>query len=165
MDAPKLFIKVKDGLPVDHPAFEDNLLDAFGVIPPEWEPFARVPNPANGMSTKILVHPEPIYRKINGVWQDYWYVRDKTPEEIEEMYRPYKETWATIPYAHNFATWVFNTTKMRYEPPIPRPTDGKFYRWSGKDNNWKLAPMIPNDGKNYYFDFDNWVNVEITDNV
>lgn len=170
MDAPKFRIRVVNGLAVDHPAFEDNLIDAFGAVPPEWEPFIRIPDPTHNNHKYVLLHPQPAYRKVDGVWQDYWYYREKTAEELEALYGPAKEAWAKRPYANNFTAWVFNEQKFMYEPPIPRPTEsappGMTYRWSGPDNNWKLAPIPPaNTGKYYYFDFDNWVNVEITDNV
>lgn len=170
----KLYIKVVDGLPVNHPAFELNLIDAFGAVPPEWEPFVRVPNPTFTDNTLVLTYPTPIYRKVDGVWRDEWQTRSKTQEELaaekEAVLVPIREMWMNRPFASNFAAWVFNETTFMFEPPIPRPTEaappGFTYRWSGPDNNWKLAPLPPsNNGKHYYFDFDNWVNVEATVNV
>jgi hypothetical protein len=76
-----LYIKVINGICVDHPAFEDNLLDAFqGNIPPEWEPFVRVEKPT---FTKVfqVISEEPTYQKVNNVWTDVWDVRDMTIEE------------------------------------------------------------------------------------
>lgn len=165
----KLYIKVADGLPIDHPAFELNLLDAFGEVPSNWEPFVRVPDPTLTDSSIVLTYSLPIYRKVDGVWRDEWQYRSKTAEELaaekEALLAPVREQWANRRYAHNFTAWVLNEEKLMYEPPIPRPAGPGLYRWSGPDNNWKLAPPFPQDGKQYYFDFDNWVNVEITDNV
>jgi hypothetical protein len=165
MGTPKLYIKVVDGLPVDHPALEDNLLDAFGgSIPPEWEPFIRVPDPTIANNRIVLTYPQPVYKKVDGVWQDFWYYRDKTPEELEELYRPHKELWASRPYANNFTAWVFNEAELCYEPPFPRPEDhgqdGKFYRWCGAENNWKLTQPTPIGG-GYYFDFNAWTYVKV----
>lgn len=162
----KLYIRIENGFPVNHPAIEENLLDAFnGEIPADWEPFIRVPDPTRSNNKIVLTHYEPLYVKKDGIWYDYWEYRDKTPEELEEMYRPIKERWNANPYVHNFSAWTFDDVKLMYVPPIPRPADhglqGKFYQWSGVENNWKLAPLPPNDGKRYYFDFDNWTNVEI----
>ena len=169
MEAPKLYIQVKDGLPINHPAYNDNLIDAFGSVPPDWEPFIRIPSPLTGNQNLVLTHPEPVYRKIDGVWQDFWYYREKTAEELAQekaqAIDALKAMWAKRPYAENFTAWVVNEETLTMGPPIPRPTDGKFYRWSGPDNNWKEAEPFPNDGKRYTFDFDNWVNVEITPNV
>lgn len=168
-----LYIQVKDGLPINHPSYKANLIDAFGAVPNDWEPFIRVPNPVHENKTITLEHPEPVYRRIDGVWQDVWYTRPKTAEELaaekaaEEAARrlsvdALRAQWDSHPYVHNFAAWKFNETTMKYEPPFPRPSSPGLYRWCGPDNNWKLAPPFPQDGKKYYFDFDNWVNVEIT---
>lgn len=164
-----LYIKVENSLPINHPAFKVNLIDAFGEVPDGWEPFIRIPNPDLTDNSIVLEHPEPVYRKIDGVWRDVWYTRAKTAEELtaekEARLASLRAVFADHPYAHNFTAWVLNEETESYGPPIPRPDDGNFYRWSGPDNNWKLAPPFPKDGKRYYFDFDNWVNVEITNNV
>lgn len=162
-----LYIKVENGLPINHPAFKINLVDVFGAVPEDWEPFIRVPNPIFTDKTVVLEHPDPVYRKIDGVWQDVWYTRPKTAEELaadkEAILAPIREQWANRPYAHNFTAWVLNEEKLVYEPPIPRPNNGGFYRWYGAENRWRVAEPFPKDGKKYYFDFDNWANVEITD--
>ena len=30
----------------------------------------------------------------------------------------------------NFPSWTLNETTCLWDPPIPKPTDGKFYRWN-----------------------------------
>ncbi len=160
-----LFIQVRDGLPVNHPAFKTNLIDAFGAVPEDWEPFIRIPDPTHADNSIVLEHSEPVYQKIDGVWRDVWYYRIKTEKDLaaEKQIRldGVRGFWAQRPYAHNFTAWVLNEETEKYEPPIPRPNDGKFYRWSGPNNNWREAEPFPQDGKKYTFDFDNWVNVEI----
>lgn len=160
-----LYIKVENGLPIGHPAFKENLIDAFTAVPDDWEPFIRVPNPALTDKSLTLEHPEPVYRKVDGVWQDVWFTRPKTAEELAEekqkQLNAIREMWANRPYAHNFTAWFFNEETRRFEPPFPKPEDNKFYRWHGPSNNWKEAEPFPQDGKQYTFDFDNWVNVEI----
>ena len=165
-----LFIQVEEGAPVNHPAFEQNLLEAFGYIPDNWEPFVRVKNPTFVDKTLTLTQAEPSYEKIDGIWQDVWHTRPKTEEELAAeraaehaiRLKALQEAWAKHPYAHNFTAWVLNEEKIKYEPPVPRPEpDGKLYRWHGPSNSWREAEPIPQDGKKYKFDFDNWVNVEI----
>lgn len=77
-----LYIETNENGPVNHPAFEDNLMQAFGEIPPHWEPFVRVtkPKPANAYEV-VGEHPE--YQKVDGVWTDVWAVREMTQEEKE----------------------------------------------------------------------------------
>ena len=161
----KLYIQVENGLPVNHPAVEENLIQAFSAVPENWEPFVRVEDPTRTNKTIVLTQPEPVYQKVDGVWCDVWLTRPKTMEELAEEKRArlsvLRAGWANRPYPQNFTAWVLNEELERFEPPIPRPDDGKFYRWHGPSNNWRETEPFPSDGKRYYFDFDNWVNVEI----
>jgi hypothetical protein len=161
----ELYIQVENGNTINHPAFKDNLISAFGEIPDNWEPFTRVINPTLTDKTLVLISPEPSYEKVDGVWCDVWQTRPKTAEEFasekEAEIRAIHRLWAEHPYFNNFSAWILNEETMRFEPPFPKPTDGKFYRWHGPSNNWREAEPFPQDGKKYTFDFDNWVNVEI----
>ena len=40
-----LYIETNNGQTINHPAFEDNLIQAFGSIPEHFEPFVRVERP------------------------------------------------------------------------------------------------------------------------
>ena len=73
-----------DGNPINHPAYEDNLIEAFGEIPPHWETFVRVVKPIIGVYQKFN-KPEFTYQKIDGIWTDVWSYRDMTQDEINEM--------------------------------------------------------------------------------
>jgi hypothetical protein len=79
----KLFIKVIDGQPVEHPNLESNLLQAFPEgIPSEYEPFER---------KETILQPGPfqtassVYLKDdNGVWYDHWVITDFTDLQKQE---------------------------------------------------------------------------------
>lgn len=171
-----LYIQVQDGQCVNHPALEENLIQAFGKVPDNWELFVRV-QPVLPDEYHVLASQEPTYQKINGAWIDVWDIREMTLEEREQVdfakqiakereeriIEKIKEDWAARSYASNFAAWVFDELQKKFVPPFPRPDDGKFYRWHGPSNNWREAEPFPNDGKKYEFDFDNWVNVEKPD--
>ena len=76
-----LYIETENGAPKNHPAFEDNLLEAFGAIPEHWEPFVRVPRPVPGVD-EVLDSDVPTYEKINGTWTDVWVLRGQNfPKE------------------------------------------------------------------------------------
>jgi hypothetical protein len=63
-----------------------------------------------------------------------------------------------IPNAFNFTAWVLDEATLRMVPPTPRPVEeGKIFRWSGADNNWKEAPAQPEAGGPYKFDFAQWI--------
>lgn len=76
-----LFIQVEDGQPINHPAFEDNLIQAFGAVPDHWEPFVRIERPTPG-TYEVLEFDKPTYQKVDGVWTDVWSVRPMTEDEI-----------------------------------------------------------------------------------
>ncbi len=157
----KLYIQVKDGVPINHPAYTENLLYSLGEIPSDWEPFIRVKRPELGVY-EILEDEQPTYQRVNGVWTDVWFVRPMTNAEKLAAQQAVKDFWATRPYASNWSAWTFDENTCGFVPPIPRPppVEGKKVFWCGAENNWKEAPPLPNDGKLYKFNFYDWQWVE-----
>jgi hypothetical protein len=161
------YIEVKNGQPVNHPALEKNLLEAFGEIPSNWEPFTRVENRPLGEFEKFD-DPAVTYEKVNGVWTDVFHiipmsVEEKTAKEQakkQEEIDEYKTLWEKLPQRWNFSAWVFNEATIQYDPPVPRPT-GRNVFWHGAVNAWVDAPQKPNDGKAYRMDFEtlSWVEL------
>lgn len=162
-----LYIEIENGQPKNHPAFEANLIEAFGSVPTQWEPFIRVEQPVLE-EYEVLDPNEPTYEKVNGVWTDVWVLRSMTVEEktIKDQEKKQKEidaykiVWAALPQRDNFSAWVLNEEIVKYEPPIPRPTDREVI-WSGANNGWVDKPQKPDDGKEYTLDFytSSWVEV------
>jgi hypothetical protein len=140
-----------NGNPINHPAFEDNLIQAFGVIPNHWEPFIRVNRPVPNVY-QVLNKTEATYQKIDGVWTDVWIVRDMTEEEKLAHQNEVKQEWASRPNSEYLKAWVFNEETCSFDPPIPMPNDGKQYFWQGVSNSWVELPPYPNDGKRYKID-------------
>jgi len=159
----RLFIEVANGNASNHPAFEDNLMQAFGCIPDNWEPFIRVQRPEVG-AYDVLDSDIPTYQKIDGFWVDVWMIRPMTAEEKNAKQQAVKDAWASRDQAENWSAWVFNEDTCRYDPPIPRPEriEGTLVLWSGAEGNWKTAPAYPQNGKEYKFDFIAWAWVEVT---
>jgi hypothetical protein len=150
-----LYIEIDNGVTKNHPAVEENLLDVFGYIPPNWEPFVRVPQPE--VFLKKTTSDTPEYQKINGVWTDVWTLVDVSPEEKAETIRVKQTAWAAHANAFNFTSWVLNETTGNFEPPVPRPTNTDInYRWCGAESIWKEAPTKPIDDNQYKFDFIAW---------
>jgi len=169
-----LYIQVKNGQPINHPAFEDNLIQAFGLVPEGWEPFVRVEHPTLEWN-QAFEEPHVVYDNINGVWTDIFQIRELTAEEQEQKRErqkaqelefhqkaidDYKAWWASLRQRDNFAAWTFNEETIQYEPPIPRPTDREVI-WHGASNSWVDRPIKPEDGKQYQLDFytSSWVEV------
>lgn len=157
-----LYIETKDGQPVNHPAFEDNLMQAFGQVPDHWEPFVRVERPAPGVY-EVLESDMPTYEKVNGTWTDVWSIRPMTDAEKTALQQSVKDAFNSREQAENWSAWVFDEATCSMQPPIPRPApdqtkldQGIFTFWCGADNNWKDTPARPTDGGQYKFDFLAW---------
>jgi len=147
-----LYIQVENGQPVNHTAFEDNLIDAFGSVPSNWEPFIRVEIPRPTVY-QVLNSTEPTYQKVNGVWTDVWDLTEMTDAEKTAKQQAVKDAWAANPNSSNFTAWTFDESICAYVPPTPKPTDGKQYFWQGTTNTWQIMPPYPTDGKEYKLDF------------
>ena len=157
-----LYIETENGVTKNHPAFEDNLLQAFGSIPEHWEPFTRVERPLLG-AYEVMTAEEPTYEKVDGVWTDVWHKRDMTAEEKTAKQQAVITAFNDREYASNWSAWTLDETICQMVPPIPRPepVEGVLVFWCGADNNWKEAPAYPVDGNQYKFDFLAWQWVQV----
>lgn len=133
-----LYIQTENGNAINHPAFEDNLIQAFGKVPDHWEAFIRVERPVPTIY-QVLDSQEPTYQKINDIWTDVWAIRDMTANEIIAKQQKVKNLWGRMPNASNFTAWTFNEATCQYEPPIPKP-EGVF-KWDGATNSWIALPL------------------------
>lgn len=150
-----LYIETENGVTKNHPAFEDNLLQAFGSIPAHWEPFVRVERPVPGVY-QVLENQEAVYVKVDGIWTDVWSMRDMTTEEKTAKQQGVITSFNEREYASNWSAWILDEATCMMVPPIPRPApvEGVLVMWCGADNNWKEAPARP-EGE-YKFDFLAW---------
>lgn len=162
-----LYIQVEAGQTINHPAFESNLLQAFGCIPSNWEPFIRIERPELGVY-EVLESEQPTYQKINGVWRDVWSLRQMTAEEKTAKQQAVITAFNNREQSENWSTWSFDEVTCTMQPPIPRPdpdktkTDqGIFTFWCGAENNWKDTPPHPQGDETYKFDFLMWVWVKV----
>ena len=156
-----------NGNSVNHPAFEDNLIEAFGSILNHWETFVRI-EPPTPMLYQILDSNKPTYQKINGVWTDVWSLRDMTAEEKSTKQQAMIDMFNAREQASNWSAWTLDEATCTMQPPIPRPDPDQtkldaniFTYWCGMENNWKDTPVKPTDGQ-YKFDFIAWTWVLVT---
>jgi hypothetical protein len=162
-----LYIETENGVAKNHPALEDNLIQAFGTIPQNWEPFVRVERPIH-THYQILESDDPVYVKVNSAWTDVWQIRDMTAEEKAAKQQQVIDLFNTREQASNWSAWTLDEATCTMVPPIPRPEldqtkidAGIITVWCGADNNWKDTPARPADDKQYTFDFFNWQWVEV----
>jgi hypothetical protein len=162
-----LYIEIQNGAIKNHPAFEDNLIQALGEIPSSWEPFIRVERPVPGMY-QVVDPQESIYAKVDGVWTDVWTVRNMTIDEKNAIQQSVRDAFNARDQAENWSAWIFDEDACRMVPPIPRPAQNETKIeqrirtfWCGADSNWKDTPPLPDDDNQYKFDFFAWQWVEV----
>ena len=132
----KLYIRLENGQPVNHPMIKENFIQAFPHVdidnlPPEFIEFVRVPYPAGLDIYEIYdgVH----YEIIDGVCTDVHTVRAMTNEEIIAKQNQVKEDWAK----NGYASWIFDERTCSFESPIGSPPpDGKTYTWNEATVSW-----------------------------
>tara|TARA_Y100001938_G_C8050404_1_gene411373 strand:+ start:1037 stop:1432 length:396 start_codon:yes stop_codon:yes gene_type:complete len=127
-----LYIEITDGVTKNHPALEENLIQAFGLIPENWEPFVRAERPVLE-AYEILRSEEPIYEKIDGTWKDVWSVREMTEEEKIVKQNEVKDYWSI----NGYASWIFNEDTCSFNAPVSYPDDGERYYWDEETTSWE----------------------------
>ena len=108
-----LYIETENGTTKNHPAFEDNLMQAFGAIPAHWEPFTRIEHPTLGVY-ELMTAEESTYEKLNGIWTDVWHKRDMTEEEKALKQQAVRDAFNS----HQFSAWTFDEVTCTMQPPI-----------------------------------------------
>jgi hypothetical protein len=74
----ELYIKVVNGQPIDNPVYGSNLIQVYGNIPTEYQPFTRV---AQNVTPLIYQNVADSYQAVNGQWQDVWVISEQTTEQ------------------------------------------------------------------------------------
>ena len=132
----KLYIKLENGQPVDHPITHENFVQAFPDIdtnnlPENFIEFVRVPHPSNLDLYEVYdgVH----YEIINGVCTDVHTVHTMTDEERTAKQNQVKEDWAK----NGYPSWIFDERTCSFESPLGSPPpDGKAYIWDEATISW-----------------------------
>lgn len=137
----KLFIRIKDGQPIEHPIQEDNFRQAFPDIdidnlPPEFADFVRVEQPTLGV---YEIYEGVTYGWDRGVVKDIHAIRTMTEEEKSQKQNKVKQHWSIA----GFASWTFDENKCAFVPPVAYPQDGKNYMWSEDELKWVEVILPP----------------------
>jgi hypothetical protein len=133
----KLFIKVKDGEPVDHPIMGENFTQAFPDIdtenlPPEFARFIRVERPELGL---FEVYEGVTYEWNGWAFTDVHHVRPMNSAERTGVIENIK---ANRPNA----SWTWDEKNIRWVPP-KRPTEGGPWRFDAVSMDWVIATKPP----------------------
>jgi len=129
----KLYIKVQDGNPVEHPILEDNFKQAFPDIdtenlPDNFAPFERVTPPTLSV---YQVQDSINYELIDGVYKDVYVVRNMTEDEKTTKQNIVKKQWKE---GVNWSSWSFDEATCSYTPPVDRPSLNHI--WNEETLSW-----------------------------
>ena len=131
-----LYIQLNEkGKAFGAPYLESNLLHAYGEIPPNFEPYVKVVPPHLDIY-ETFVTKGPICKKIDGVWKEVWPKRAMLPHEKVHRQNQEKQRLSEHPHYDNYTAWSWNSETCQYDPPIPRPNNGKEHLWHGGANTW-----------------------------
>jgi len=83
----RLFIKIVNGQPFEHPILEANIIQAYPEIdinnlPSEFANFERVDFDKNSLPLDVYEVPYSQYEWVGGVVKDVWYKRPMNEEQI-----------------------------------------------------------------------------------
>jgi len=132
-----LYIQVENGHTVNHPAYENNLLQVFGLIPSNWSPFNRIQQPDNLLTSPFQTAQCTYTLSSDGVkWQDTWTAITMTSDEQADLIA---QTQANPPGPNV----TLNTTTLQWTPNTPKPTDGQNYYWNYQTGVWVVVPLEP----------------------
>jgi hypothetical protein len=135
----KLYIQVENGLPVNHPALEENLIGSLGGVPENWKKFVRVAPPELGV---YEVYVGVTYElRSDDAYTDVHHSRKMTNEEITAKQEEVKSVWATL--NNGFTSWNFSEALCAYVPPVAKPQDGNRYAWRESNLSWVFMPAPP----------------------
>jgi hypothetical protein len=130
------YIRVQNGEAVGEPITEAKLLQDnpginINVLPPEFARLIKVHPPKLSPYEKNQVK---VYEWDRDAIKEVWYCEQVTPEEKLQLQNNAKAKWAQI----GFPSWVFDESICWFKPPVPKPMDGKIYRWDEQSLSWKL---------------------------
>jgi hypothetical protein len=133
-----LYIQIENGSPVNHPAFEDNLIQAFGAVPSHWEPFNRIHQPADLLPSPFFTANCTYELGTDGVtWEDKWVAVEMSQEEKDALITNAQEN---PPLGGNV---TLDVTTLRWTPNTEKPNDGKNYYWNYMEGNWEEFQLPP----------------------
>jgi len=136
----KLYIEIKNGQPINHPVFENNLK----AIYPDQD-LSKLQNFVEFVRVKKSVGVYEVYQGVNyefidGKVYDVHQVRQMIESEKQDKINFVKSQWEA---GGGFKSWIFNETECRFDPPIPYPEGDEIFVWNEETLSWKSIPSIP----------------------
>lgn len=131
----KLFIRISDGQPIDHPIIESNLVKAFPEIDTDNLPeeFAYFERSEIRQANPYEVFVGSSYEMVDGIVKEVHQFESMSEEEKQDKINRTINAWTEN---GGFASWIFDQETCSYLPPTPYPDDGKLYVWDEETIAW-----------------------------
>lgn len=129
-----LYIKIKNGLPVDHPLTESNLRLVDSNFDESLANGAYIKFERSIFTEAIGVYEvcESFYYIDNDVVKEKFVVRPMTIDEKTKKQSIEKERWSV----NGYPSWIFDENFCVFKPPVEYPNDGKKYVWDENTTLW-----------------------------
>jgi hypothetical protein len=132
----RAFIQIRDGAPFEHPIFEDNFRAAFpdvdlNNLPDGFAEFFLIASP--DLTYAVLNKEHPSYVRSGNGYTWAWDITPMTATQITEKQNQTRTQWINSGGPND---WVLDVVKCRMIPPTPVPNDGKEYRWDFNNKIW-----------------------------
>lgn len=143
----KLYIKVINGVPIDHPLTDQNLSllhpgvdfqDENAAAKYGYIPFVRTKEPQHVYKKRANNY----YVFDGNVVKEVWNVTEMLDSEKQQLIDAEQTRWSMLSGHITRPSWKLNVAACRYEPPIQKPTDDA-YIWVEDKLQWeKLDPTV-----------------------
>ena len=146
-----LYIKIVDGIAIDHPILEENLVSAFpeinlDLLPANFARFRKTPRPRCGVYERY----ECSYAAdAEGVYTEVWTLRSMTDHEKTQEQNLVKSSFIQL---NGPSSWIFDEETCRMIAPVPKPetvaptvsSSGIIYTWDEATVSWAPTevPML-----------------------
>ena len=101
----------------------------------------------DGKEAELSARTGQVYRQTSYNTRGGVYYIPNTNEPGPDQSKALRKNYAGIGFVYDsqrdafispkpFASWVLNEISCDWDAPIPKPTDGKFYRWNEKQLTW-----------------------------
>lgn len=140
----KLYIKIENGIPVDHPIIYENLIAAYPNLDVNnLQGFAEFERTENTTTPTEFQISEASYALQEGIVKESWSVRDMTETEIETVVNnKISHAYAYIEAAKEFATTKINAAAND-------DTKAAWESYMTSLNNWVLIDPLNTQFPNF----------------
>jgi len=105
----------------------------------------------DGKEAELSARTGQVYKQTSYNTRGGVYYTPNTNEPDPDQSKAFRKNYAGIGYTYDdvldgfvppkpYPSWLLNTTTGLWDPPVPYPSDGKFYEWDEATQSWVEIP-------------------------